>query len=92
MQNIFSGDRPDSEKVNKQTFPTTVGGLEGLNRPAVQRSERTAMKIYAYLILPGAGSEYNTRTGNNVAKCPGGAKKNKAKKNISYSINYSKKG
>ena len=35
----------------KQTFPTTVGGLVGLN----QSSERTAMTIYAYLIQPGAG-------------------------------------
>ena len=35
VQTLSGGDRPDSEEVNKQTFPTTVGGLVGLNRPAV---------------------------------------------------------
>ena len=30
-QTISSGDRPDSEEVTKQAFPTTVGGLVGLN-------------------------------------------------------------
>jgi hypothetical protein len=33
---ISSGDRPDSKKVIKQAFPTTVAGLVGLNRPAVK--------------------------------------------------------
>ena len=32
VQTISSGDRPDSEEVTHQTFPTTVGGLIGLNR------------------------------------------------------------
>ena len=32
---ITCGDRPDSNEVTRQTFTTTVGGLVGLNRPAV---------------------------------------------------------
>ena len=70
MQTISSGDRPDSIEVNKQTFPTTVGGLVGLNR---QFNTLKRYKRISYGQVQ--GSEYNARTGNNVAICPRGAKK-----------------
>ena len=63
-----------------QTFPTTVGGLVGLNRPAVQRSEGTAMKIYAYLIWPAAGLQIQRPHWKQCSNMPRG----RQKKKISY--------
>ena len=64
--------------ANLSEFPAL---LVGLDWPAVQCSERTAMKIYAYLMPPGAGFRIQrSHLKNNVAICPGGEKRKKKKK------------
>ena len=64
--------------VTKQNFPHNCLDLVGLNRREVQRSERTAMKIYV-CISHTAGCVVPDPTPapeNKVAICPGGEKNN----------------
>ena len=72
---MSSGDRPYSEEVNKHTFLTTFGGLVGLNRPTVQHSEQTAMKLYTYLICPGVGFRLQCLHWKKCSNMPRGCKK-----------------
>ena len=81
---ISSGDGPDSEEVTKQTFPTTVGGLVGLNQPAVNALSKLRYQYMRISYGRIQGSGYNARTGNNVSICPGAAKKAKQPKTIFF--------
>ena len=72
---ISSGDRPDFEEVTKQAFPTTGGGLVGLNQPAVNALSELRWQYMHISYCQVQGSRYNTSTRNNVSICPGGAKR-----------------
>ena len=72
----------------KQTFPTTVGGLVGLNQLAVNALSELRWRYMRISYGRMRGSRYNAPTGNNVSICPGGAKglaaTKKKKKNNNY--------
>jgi hypothetical protein len=66
--------------VIKQAFPTTVAGLVGLNRPAVNALSEL---LWRYMRIPYSrvqGSGYNACTGKYCIICPGGTKKTNKKK------------
>jgi hypothetical protein len=63
--------------VIKQAFPTTVAGLVGLNRPAVNALSEL---LWRYMRIPYGrvqDSGYNACTGKYCIICPGGTKKKK---------------
>ena len=80
---MSSGDRSDSEEVTKQAFPTTVGGLVGLNRPVVNALSKLRWGYMRISYGRVRGSGYNALTEIMYKHAQWGAKRpNSHKKHI----------